>query len=249
VDNEEGRATGWWPGRLTDQGRTLAARLGERRRDDGIAAVFSSDLTRAAETASVAFGASGIPVLLDRLRLAGRLGVPATVVSMPPESARLTFREMTTDDLDDMALLLGDPEVMTYYPRPKTRDEAVQWIEWNRALYRTHGNGLWLLSTADGGFAGDCGLTPQLVDGVTELEVGYHVLPALQGRGYATEAAAASRDFARDVLGATRLIAIIHPENRPSQRVAEKIGLLPEKRTAVHGGRDAIIYAVALDLQ
>jgi RimJ/RimL family protein N-acetyltransferase len=166
---------------------------------------------------------------------------------MHPESARLIYREMSPDDLDDMALLLGDPEVMTYYPRPKTRDEAAYWIEWNRGLYRTHGYGLWLLITPDGRFVGDCGLTPQVVDGVTELEVGYHVLPALQGRGYATEAAAASRDFARTVLGATRLIAIIHPENRPSQRVAEKIGLRPEKRATVHGGRDAVIYAAALD--
>jgi len=154
---------------------------------------------------------------------------------------------MTRSDLDDMARLLGDPEVMTYYPRPKTRDEAARWIEWNRGLYRMHGYGLWLLNTLDGGFAGDCGLTPQVVDGVTELEVGYHVVPALQGQGYATEAAAASRDFARDVLGATRLIAIIHPDNRPSQRVAEKIGLRPEKRSVVHGGRDAIIYATTLD--
>ena len=154
---------------------------------------------------------------------------------------------MTRADLDDMALLLGDPEVMTYYPRPKTRDEAARWIEWNRGLYQMRGHGLWLLSTPDAGFVGDCGLTPQEVDGVTELEVGYHVLPALQGRGYATEAAAASRDFARDVLGAKRLVAIIHPDNRPSQRVAEKIGLRPEKRAVVHGGRDAIIYAGALD--
>jgi RimJ/RimL family protein N-acetyltransferase len=168
---------------------------------------------------------------------------------MRPESARLAFREMTLDDLDDMALLLGDPEVMTYYPRPKTRLEAAQWIEWSRGLYRTHGFGLWLLTTADGGFAGDCGLTPQVVDGVTELEVGYHVVPALQGHGYATEAAAASRDFARDVLGAARLIAIIHPDNRPSQRVAEKIGLRPEKRATVHGGRDCVIYAAVLDQQ
>lgn len=165
---------------------------------------------------------------------------------MHPESARLTFREMTMDDLDDMAALLGDPEVMAYYPRPKTRAEAVRWIEWNRGLYRTHGYGLWLLTTTDGGFVGDCGLTPQLVDGVTEMEVGYHVSPALQGQGYATEAAAASRDFARDVLGAKRLVAIIHPDNRPSQRVAEKIGLYPEKRATVHGGRDAVIYAAAL---
>ena len=171
----------------------------------------------------------------------------ATVTSMYPDSARLTFREMSPDDLDDMALLLGDPEVMTYYPRPKTRAEAAHWIDWNRGLYRTHGYGLWLLTTADGAFVGDCGLTPQVVDGVTELEVGYHVLPARQNHGYATEAAAASRDVARTVLGATRLIAIIHPENRPSQRVAEKIGLRPEKRALVHGGRDAVIYAAALD--
>ena len=166
---------------------------------------------------------------------------------MRPESARLTFRDMTPDDLDDLALLLGDPEVMTYYPRPKTREEAAQWIDWNRRLYRTRGYGLWRLATAGGEFAGDCGLTPQVVDGVAELEVGYHVRPALQGRGYATEAAAACRDFARTVLGASRLVAIIHPDNRPSQRVAEKIGLHPEKRATVHGGRDSIIYAAALD--
>lgn len=79
---------------------------------------------------------------------------------MHPESARLVFRDMTADDLDDMAGLLGDPEVMTYYPRPKTRQEAAQWIEWNAGLYRTRGYGLWLLTTPDGEFVGDCGLTP-----------------------------------------------------------------------------------------
>ncbi len=68
-DNEQGRATGWRPGRLSAQGRVQAQDLGRRRRDNGITAVFSSDLTRAAETVSVAFGASAIPVLYDwRLR-------------------------------------------------------------------------------------------------------------------------------------------------------------------------------------
>jgi 2,3-bisphosphoglycerate-dependent phosphoglycerate mutase len=68
-DNENGRATGWLPGRLSARGRSLAEELGVRRRDDGIAAVFSSDLRRAAETAEVAFRGSTIPVLLDwRLR-------------------------------------------------------------------------------------------------------------------------------------------------------------------------------------
>jgi RimJ/RimL family protein N-acetyltransferase len=43
---------------------------------------------------------------------------------MPPDTGRLTFREMASGDLGHMAALLGDPEVMTYYPRPKTRQEA-----------------------------------------------------------------------------------------------------------------------------
>ena len=68
-DNELGRATGWLPGRLSPRGRELARELGLRRRDDGIAAVFSSDLRRATESASLAFEGSAVPVLLDwRLR-------------------------------------------------------------------------------------------------------------------------------------------------------------------------------------
>jgi broad specificity phosphatase PhoE len=69
VDNEEGRATGWLPGELSERGRALAGQLGRRRADDGITAVFCSDLTRAAATAAIAFGATAIPVLHDwRLR-------------------------------------------------------------------------------------------------------------------------------------------------------------------------------------
>ena len=60
VDNEQGRATGWLPGQLSEQGRLQARQLGRRRFSDRIAAVFSSDLARAAETASVAFAGSVI---------------------------------------------------------------------------------------------------------------------------------------------------------------------------------------------
>ena len=83
-DNERGIATGWLPGRLSTEGRRLAHELGERRRDDGFAAVFTSDLRRAVETAELAFGATTIPVLHDwRLRECdyGRLnGAPAAEV-------------------------------------------------------------------------------------------------------------------------------------------------------------------------
>jgi RimJ/RimL family protein N-acetyltransferase len=142
-----------------------------------------------------------------------------------------------------MAALLGDEEVMRYYPRPKTREEAQAWIDWNQRLYRDHRSGLWVMVLrATGEFAGDCGLTPQRVDGTDEIEVGYHVRASLQGNSYATEAATACRDYARDTLGLHRLIAIINPANIPSQKVAEKIGLRPGKHTHVFGA-EQIIYA------
>jgi RimJ/RimL family protein N-acetyltransferase len=172
------------------------------------------------------------------------------MAAVPPPTARLAFREMTPDDLGDMAALLGDPEVMRHYPRPKSRAEASAWIAWNRRLYRQHGFGLWLLTLrASGAFVGDCGLTPQRVDGVTEIEVGYHVRTALQGRGLATEAAKACRDHARDVLRVDRLVAIVDPGNRPSQRVAEKLGLVVERDSDDQGrwGRPQRIYAMALE--
>lgn len=68
-DNEAGRGTGWLPGLLSETGRAQAAELGARRRDDDLAAVFCSDLDRAVQTLSIAFGGTPTPRLLDwRLR-------------------------------------------------------------------------------------------------------------------------------------------------------------------------------------
>jgi broad specificity phosphatase PhoE len=69
TDNEAGIATGWLEGRLSETGRAQAKALGVRRRDDGLAAVFTSDLRRAVETAEIAFAGSDLPVHQDpRLR-------------------------------------------------------------------------------------------------------------------------------------------------------------------------------------
>jgi RimJ/RimL family protein N-acetyltransferase len=164
-----------------------------------------------------------------------------------PTASRLAFREMTGADLDDMAAMLGDEDVMRFYPKPMTRSEAGDWIARNQRRYRDHGFGLWVISErGSGAFVGDCGLTFQPVDGVDELEVVYHVRGSMQGQGYATEAAAASRDFARDMLGAGRLIAIINPLNVPSRRVAAKIGMKMEKRAVGPNGSEAVIYAFGL---
>ena len=56
VDNEAGIASGWGDPPLSGLGRQQAAELGERHREDGIQAVFCSDLKRAQETAEIAFG-------------------------------------------------------------------------------------------------------------------------------------------------------------------------------------------------
>lgn len=144
---------------------------------------------------------------------------------LPAATARLRFREMTPDDLGAMAELLGDPEVMAFYPAPKTRAESLDWITRMQTRYADHGHGLWIIETLEGEFLGDCGLTWQSVNGAPVLEVGYHVRADRQGLGFATEAALACRELARAEFAPTLLTAIIHPKNDASRSVAEKLGM------------------------
>lgn len=164
---------------------------------------------------------------------------------IPAPTARLRFREMVEADLDLMAALLGDPEVMRHYPRPKTRSEALDWIRWTRRNYEEHAYGLWVVETHEGEFVGDCGLTWQPVDGEQVLEVGYHVVRALQGRGYASEAARSCVDLALGPIGEARVVAIINPDNVASRRVAEKVGLRLEQETEVRG-LPVVVYGRAV---
>ncbi len=162
---------------------------------------------------------------------------------LPAPTARLRFREMTEADLGLMADLLGDPVVMRHYPRPKTRDEALDWIRWNQRNYAEHGYGLWIVETHEGRFVGDCGLTWQPVDGAQVLEVGYHTAAEMQGNGYATEAAHACLGLAFDAVGESHVVAIIGTANAPSRRVAEKLGMDVEQETEVRGRR-MVVYGV-----
>lgn len=135
---------------------------------------------------------------------------------------------------------------MQYYRAPKTREESLAWIDWNLANYRDLGFGLWAIELQrTGEFVGDCGLTIQEIGGRKDVEVGYHVRRELWGHGFATESAAACRDYARDYLRLRRLIAIIHPDNAASRAVARKIGLSPEAEYA-RRGRAKVVYAMAL---
>jgi len=69
VDNELGIATGWLPGELSASGRDFAMELGNRWHETELAAVYTSDLRRAVQTADIAFAHGGVPVISDgRLR-------------------------------------------------------------------------------------------------------------------------------------------------------------------------------------
>ncbi len=142
------------------------------------------------------------------------------------ETDRLLLREFVPDDIDALAAVISDPGTMRFYPEPPDRAGVESWIERNRRRYRDHGHGLWaMVLKSSGEVIGDCGLTRQTVDGVDEIEIGYHVRRNLWGRGLAPEGAGACRDYGFAELGAKRLISIIRPENFPSRRVAEKVGL------------------------
>jgi RimJ/RimL family protein N-acetyltransferase len=151
---------------------------------------------------------------------------------------------MTDSDLDEVEAVLSAPDPSRPNRRRRTRADAEHWIAWNRRNYTEHGHGLWVVETHDGRFVGDCGLTVQDVEGEPFIEVGYHVHLALRGQGLATEAAMSVREAAR-AGGVPHLVAIIRPENQPSQRVAEKIGLRLERRVFKNGG-DALVFGAAL---
>jgi RimJ/RimL family protein N-acetyltransferase len=74
-----------------------------------------------------------------------------------------------------------------------------------------------------------------VVEGVDEIEIGWHVRPGWKGRGIAPEAAAASRDWLFEHVDADHVISLVRPENLPSARVAQKIGMRVDREVEYHG--------------
>jgi [ribosomal protein S5]-alanine N-acetyltransferase len=142
------------------------------------------------------------------------------------ETRRLRLREFEFDDMDALAAILSDPEAMRYYLAPLDHMGVIDWIQRNRNRYANDGFGLWaMILKTTGELIGDCGLVRQSVDGTDEIEIGYHVRRDLWGQGFASEAACACRDYGFDRLSVDRLISLIRPQNLPSRRVAEKMGM------------------------
>jgi len=160
------------------------------------------------------------------------------------ETDRLELRALVLDDLDAMASMLGDAEALTLWGRPLDREGARQWIERNLARYEADGFGrcaVIMRTTRE--LVGDCGLITTVVEGQPEVELGWIVRRSQWGKGIATEAAAAWRDFAFDTLGLERIVSMISAENIASSRVAEKLGMSVE-REAQWGALPHLMYSL-----
>ena len=138
---------------------------------------------------------------------------------------RLLLREIMPADIVVLQAIFGDETCMRYYPAVKTLEETTAWFQ-KLAFdsYALHGFGLWaVIDRQSGALIGDCGITLQRTSSGLEPEIGYHFLHDVWGRGFATEAASACRDYAFHALGFSRVVSIVAADNIGSQRVAAKV--------------------------
>jgi RimJ/RimL family protein N-acetyltransferase len=154
------------------------------------------------------------------------------------ETARLRLRPYRHEDLDDLHAMFSDPEHMRWYPAPFPREGSLAWLEGQIAGYNEVGYALWIVEDrATGEFLGTVGPARRVVEGVEEVEIGWHTLPGRKGEGIAPEAGSAARDWAFANLGVDRLISLVRPENPASGRVAEKIGMHVDREVDYKGLR------------
>jgi RimJ/RimL family protein N-acetyltransferase len=147
---------------------------------------------------------------------------------------RLVLRGFREADLDELAAINADAEVTRWVgdenglSREQTWRRMAYWI----GHWELRGFGQWALEERETGrLVGRAGLLRP--DGWPGLEVGWLVAHEHWGRGIAPEAGRAAIEWAREELGADRIISLIEDHNHNSARVAEKLGMRVEGRTRI----------------
>jgi ribosomal-protein-alanine N-acetyltransferase len=157
-------------------------------------------------------------------------------VAVTLTTPRLSLRPFTEGDVDALTAVLTGRDVLRYFPPspPPTRETAVRMIRRILGHWEEHGFGLWAVeSRATGKLLGRCGL--QRIEETGEVEADVILDPSVWGQGLATEAIQACVRYGVERLGLTRIVGIVHPEHRASQRVLEKAGLKLETRARYFG--------------
>ena len=160
------------------------------------------------------------------------------------ETTRLRLREMEAADLDFIAAMLADADVMRHYPATYNRSEAQGWMDRQRKRYAEHGHGLWLAIDRAGQPVGQIGLLLQEVEGKLEPEIGYLLHKPFWHQGLATEAGLGVRRYAFGSPNRSRVISLIRPANTPSQAVARRLGMTLQKEVTVWD-RPHLVFSVS----
>ncbi len=152
------------------------------------------------------------------------------------ETQELIFREYTHNDFYELRKIISDPDVMKYFAKPYDDDGVRHWIDWCIQSYSDFGFGLWAVILKENGqYIGDCGISIQIAGNKFVPEIGYHLKPEYWGKGIATKAAAACKEWAFLNTPFNKLYSIMNEKNVASYRVALKNGMMLESCEQMRG--------------
>lgn len=164
------------------------------------------------------------------------------------ETERLVLREHTLEDFPAYAAMRADAEVMRHIGdrEPVTEEEAWSAFVKNPGMWQFMGFGSWAIVEKDSGrFGGSIRYIERRRDRGRDLEgvpeMGWSLVRAAFGKGYATEAVRAALAWGRESLGPMRVIALTSEDNVASMRVAEKCGFR-EFRRGLSAGRARVFF-------
>ncbi|MEO7270574.1 MAG: GNAT family N-acetyltransferase [Vicinamibacterales bacterium] len=143
-------------------------------------------------------------------------------------TARLRLRRWLPADRPAFAAINADRRVMAYFPETLSRAESDAMADRITAHFDAHGFGLWAVEIVGvTPFAGFVGLSVPRFDApfMPAIEIGWRLAADLWGHGYATEGATAVLAFAFGDLGLDEVVSFTVPENTPSRRVMERLGM------------------------
>ena len=157
----------------------------------------------------------------------------------------LILRSFREEDVDRMAQLFANPDFMRFSLGVFTeRKQTMAFIEkvmgWDRARVPSQ---FAVVPRGQDTIIGYCGFFHHPEHGIEDVEIGYRLDPHYWNCGLITEAARAVRDHGFRDRQLSRVISLVHPENVPSRRVAEKNGMKVEKEITFRGF-PTLVYAM-----